>query len=102
MILKDRGYIEYSGKGTLRLAGDNNCFRKYGSVKVPIYGSVICGKPEEEEQQNPEYLALPEEWISGDCFLLRAKGDSMTDIGVDDGDLVLVKREYGFPERTLS
>ena len=75
----------------------NNCFKKYGSVKVPIYGSVICGSPEEEEQQNPEYLALPEEWISGDCFLLRAKGDSMTDIGVDDGDLVLVKREYGSP-----
>lgn len=97
MILRDRGYIEYSGKGTLRLAGDNNCFKKYGSVKVPIYGSVICGSPEEEEQQNPEYLALPEEWISGDCFLLRAKGDSMTDIGVDDDDLVLVKREYGSP-----
>ncbi len=33
--------------------------------------------------------------ISGDCFLLRAKGDSMIDIGVDNGDLVLVKREQG-------
>lgn len=95
MILKDRGLIEYNGKGTLQLAGNSNCYKKYGSVKVPIYGSVICGTPEEEEQQNPEYLALPEEWISGDCFLLRAKGDSMTDIGVDNGDLVLVKREQG-------
>ena len=47
MILRDRGYIEYSGKGTLRLAGDNICFRKYGSVNVPIYGSVIFGSPEE-------------------------------------------------------
>lgn len=95
MILKDRGLIEYNGKGTLQLAGSSNCYKKYGSVKVPIYGSVICGTPEEEEQQNPEYLALPKEWISGECFLLRAKGDSMTDIGVDNGDLVLVKREQG-------
>ena len=45
--------------------------------------------------RHPEYLALPEEWISGDCFLLRAKGDSMTGVGVEDGDLVLVKREHG-------
>ena len=95
MILKDRGLIEYNGKGTLQLAGNSNFYRKYGSVKVPIYGSVICDTPEEEEQQNPEYLALPEEWISGECFLLRAKGDSMTGIGVDNGDLVLVKREQG-------
>lgn len=41
-----------------------------------------------------EYLEI---LISGDCFPLRAKGDSMTGVGVDDGDLVLVKREYGSP-----
>ena len=95
MILKDRGMIEYSGKGTLRVAGGSNCYKKYSSVKVPIYGSIICGTPEEEEQQNPEYLALPEEWVSGECFLLRARGDSMADIGIESGDLVLVKREHG-------
>lgn len=95
MILKERGYIEYNGKGTLQLVSDSNCYKKYGSVKVPIYGSVICGTPEEEEQENPEYLALPEEWINGDCFLLRTRGDSMADVGIDDGDLVLVKREFG-------
>lgn len=97
MLLKERGFIEYSGKGTMRLTNDSTYYKKYRSVKVPIYGSVICGTPEEEEQQNPEYLALPEEWITGECFLLRAKGDSMTGIGVNDGDLVLVKREYGSP-----
>lgn len=97
MLLKERGFIEYSGKGTMRLTNDSTYYKKYRSVKVPIYGSVICGTPEEEEQQNPEYLALPEEWIAGECFLLRAKGDSMTGIGVNNGDLVLVKREYGSP-----
>ena len=97
MLLKERGFIEYSGKGTMRLTNDSTYYKKYRSVKVPIYGSVICGTPEEEEQQNPEYLALPEEWITGECCLLRAKGDSMTGIGVNDGDLVLVKREYGSP-----
>ena len=40
MTLRDRGLIEYTGKGTLRLAEDLTYYRKYESVKVPIYGSV--------------------------------------------------------------
>ena len=99
MTLRDRGLIEYSGKNTMRLSENLSYYRKYGSVKVPIYGSVICGTPEEEEQQNPEYLALPEEWIMGDCFLLKARGNSMTGVGISDGDLVLVRREHGSPEK---
>ena len=38
------------------------------------------------------YVAIPEEWLDGDCYLLRTSGDSMIDIGIDDGDLVLIKR----------
>lgn len=90
--LREEGRIEYSGKGTLELAEKKSGTRKYRSVRVPIYGSVICGSPEEEEQHSDGYLAIPEEWIDGECFLLRAYGDSMTDAGVDEGDLVLVKR----------
>ena len=92
MTLKERGKINYSGKGTMELAEGGNYCKRYNSVKVPIYGSVICGSPEEEEQQNDGYLALPEEWIKGDCFLLRTKGDSMKGAGIEAGDLVLVKR----------
>lgn len=91
--LKENGMLEYSGKGTMRICANESFYRRYNSVKVPIYGSVICGTPEEERQYNEGYLALPEEWVNGDCFLLRAKGDSMIGVGVDDGDLLLVKKE---------
>ena len=30
--------------------------------------------------------------MDGECFLLRARGDSMVDIGVNEKDLVLVKK----------
>lgn len=90
--LSEDGKIEYSGKGTLELKEKKNSTRKYRSVRVPIYGSIICGSPEDEEQYNEGYLAVPEEWVDGECFLLRARGDSMIDIGVNEGDLVLVKR----------
>lgn len=90
--LNDDGKIEYRGKGTLDLKDKKNSTRKYRSVRVPIYGSIICGSPQDEEQYNEGYLAVPEEWVDGECFLLRAKGDSMIDIGVNEGDLVLVKK----------
>lgn len=90
--LNEDGKIEYNGKGTLGLKEKKSSTRKYLSVRVPIYGSIICGSPAEEEQYNEGYLAIPEEWVSGECFLLRTRGDSMVDIGVEEGDLVLVKR----------
>lgn len=33
-----------------------------------------------------------QEWVDGECFLLEAYGDSMVDIGIDEGDLILVKK----------
>lgn len=94
-LLNERGAVEYTGKGTLKFSG-GDYVRECRFVKVPIYGSVICGTPAEEEQYNEGYLALPEEWTQGeDCFLLRARGDSMKDIGVEEGDFVLVRRSDG-------
>lgn len=96
MILKERGVVDYSGKGTLRLCDGSDYVKTCRGVRVPIYGSVICGTPEEEEQYNEGYMILPEEWAANcDCFLLRARGESMKDIGVDPGDLVLVRRADG-------
>ena len=88
--LKEQGVIEYSGKGTLSMEGRS--FRRYSSVRVPIMGHVICGSPEEEEEYAEGFLAIPEEWVQGECFLLRAYGDSMVDAGVEAGDLILVKK----------
>lgn len=88
--LKEQGIIEYSGKGTLSMEGRS--LRRYNSVRVPIVGNVICGSPEEEEEYAEGFLAIPEEWVQGECFLLRAYGDSMVDVGVEAGDLILVKK----------
>ena len=87
--LKEQGVIEYSGKGTLSMEGRS--FRRYSSVRVPIMGHVICGSPEEEEEYAEGFLAIPEEWVQGECFLLRAYGDSMVDAGVNEGDLISVR-----------
>ena len=60
---------------------------------VPIVGSVLCGDPTAEEEYIEEYVSLPESIFgSGEFFLLRARGDSMTDAGIEEGDLVLIKK----------
>lgn len=88
--LDARGIVHYSGKRTLSVDGEK--YKRSNSVRLPILGSVICGSPAEQEQYIEGYVAIPEEWVDGECFLLRAYGDSMTDIGIDKGDLVLVKK----------
>ena len=90
MTLRDRGVIVYSGKDTLSIEGQEKmrpAFRR-----VPILGGIPCGSPEEHSELVEGYVALPEEWLFGDCYLLRAEGDSMTGAGIDDGDLVLIRK----------
>ena len=88
--LEKRGVISYTGKKTL----SSPLQRKMNVMfrRIPIVGMIVCGTPDEQEEHITGYLAVPEEWIDGECFLLEAYGDSMVDIGIDEGDLILVKK----------
>ena len=88
--LRDRGIITYSGKDTLAIKGQEAM--KTAFRRLAIVGSIVCGSPEDNRQEIQGYVAIPTEWIDGDCYLLRTSGDSMIDIGIDDGDLVLIRR----------
>lgn len=88
--LQKRGIVSYSGKNTLqtKLQKKMRCEFK----RIPIVGQIVCGSPDEQEEHVSSYLTIPEEWLDGECFLLRAYGDSMIDIGIEKDDLILVKR----------
>ena len=88
--LEKRGVISYSGKKTLDAPLQKKM--RVMSRRIPIVGMIICGTPDEQEEHITGYLAVPEEWLDGECFLLEAYGDSMVDIGIDEGDLILVKK----------
>lgn len=89
LTLRDRGLVEYNGKGTLRIRDQEKYKTNY--KRVAILGTIACGTPEDYRQDIQGYVAIPCEWIDGECYLLRASGDSMVDVGIDDGDLVLIK-----------
>ena len=90
MVLKERGVVNYSGKGTLSMDGAFTARSEV--IRVAVLGSIPCGTPEDEVERVEGYIGLPEEWDVKDGFLLRAYGDSMVDAGICEGDLVFVKR----------
>ena len=69
-------------------------------VNVPLVGAAACGQPILAIQDIEDTYALPANLFgSGDLVMVRVKGTSMIDIGIDDGDLVVVRKqrtaEYG-------
>jgi repressor LexA len=58
--------------------------------KLPLLGQIAAGGPLLADQNVEDELAVPET-LRGD-FLLRAKGDSMIEAGILDGDIVVVRR----------
>lgn len=63
-------------------------------VEVPLVGNVAAGEPILAEENIENTFTLPTE-IVGDApsFLLSVRGDSMVEIGINDGDYVVVKEQ---------
>lgn len=64
-------------------------------VAVPKLGYVPCGPLSEEYECIDGYVRLPAPFVGNakSCFLLTATGNSMIDVGINDGDLVLVRQQ---------
>ncbi len=58
---------------------------------VPLLGAIAAGRPIEALSRD-ETVQIPP-WLraSGDCYALRVRGDSMRDVGILDGDVVVVE-----------
>lgn len=73
------------------------------TVDVPLVGSISCGVPilanENVEAVIPVSTKLAK--FPYKYFLLRAKGDSMDQKGICDGDLVLVRQQATAKDRDI-
>lgn len=89
--MNERGMISYDGH-TIETPQIDKCVSGYFSA--PIVGSIQCGDPESEEEHVEEYVSLPESIFGkGEFYILRASGDSMVDVGIEDKDLVVIKKQ---------
>ena len=88
--LSNRGLLEY-GRGIL--SAPESAKMKTAYISAPLVGSIQCGSPEEEEEFVEEYVSLPVSMFGkGEFYILRAKGDSMVDAGIEEDDLIVIER----------
>ena len=62
-------------------------------VHVPIIGTVAAGKPRLAVEDVEDVFPLPQDFISGDGFMLKVVGDSMIEDGIHEGDYVVVRSQ---------
>ena len=87
-----RGEIDKKGKfGDLQTKEIANTI--YNNNRLPVVGAIACG-PILAEENIESYVTFSKELLgSGKFFILRAKGDSMINAGINDGDLVIVRQQ---------
>ena len=63
-------------------------------INMGVIGRVSCGPPELAEEYVEEYIPLPAALFGkGEFYILRASGDSMIDAGINNGDMVIVRKQ---------
>jgi repressor LexA len=65
------------------------------TVQVPVVGRAACGTPMLAEENIEEMIPVSKKIAAPPYryYMLRAKGDSMNQAGINDGDLVLVRQQ---------
>ena len=63
-------------------------------ISVPMMGKIAAGVPISAIEDYTRSIAVPGGMISGigEHYALEVKGDSMVDVGINDGDVVVIKQ----------
>ena len=91
--MKERGLIEINGgwrgvktKKIAKILSD--------AIRIPVVGSIACGTPMLAEENIESYIPISISILgTGTFFALRAKGNSMINANICDGDFVIVKQQ---------
>lgn len=63
-------------------------------TRIPVVGTVTCGEPILAIQTSEEYFMVSPTLFKGDdLFMLTAKGDSMINAGIFDGDKIVLRQQ---------
>ena len=64
-------------------------------VSLPVVGRVAAGEPILAEQNIVDEMPVPARFVgSGNNFILTVHGDSMINIGINDGDYIIVQESH--------
>ena len=95
--LQEKGYIKKDKEKnrTIELCVPNEYENKNDNIlSVPLLGKVTAGNPIEAIEMPGQYFEIPASIINTkkEIFSLNVSGDSMINVGIYDGDIILVER----------
>lgn len=75
--------------------GDDHAAHFHLSVaRVPLIGKVTAGQPILATENVEEYFPLPSHYVAEqDVFMLNVSGESMINVGIFNGDYVIVRQQ---------
>ena len=94
--LEKNGYIrrDPAKPRCIEIVDDTFNLTRREVVNVPLVGTVAAGSPLLATENIDSYFPLPAEYMpQGEVFMLNVKGDSMINIGIYDGDQILVQKQ---------
>lgn len=75
-------------------SSDNFEFLGANLKQVPLIGTVQAGMPITAIENLESTMTLPVQLTgNSDCFMLRVQGDSMMNIGIYEGDMLIVRHQ---------
>lgn len=91
--LKSKGYLKKT-ENKPRSIELNKKQKTSGLVSIPLLGTIAAGSPI-EAIENKETIAIPKNKLpkNSEVYALRVQGDSMIDEKINDGDIILIRRQ---------
>ena len=85
----------YASSGGAAGAGYDNVSQiREEMVDIPIVGRIAAGTPILAEQNVEDSFPMPARFVgNGTNFMLTVKGESMIEVGIMDGDYILVEQQ---------
>ena len=94
--LEKNGYIrrDPTKSRTIEIIDDNFNLSRREVVNIPLLGQVAAGQPLLAVENITEYFPIPSEYMpGGEAFMLKVKGDSMINMGIYEGDQIIVRKQ---------
>lgn len=94
--LEKNGYIrrDPTKPRAIEITDDEFGLTRREMVNVPIVGTVAAGQPLLATENIMDYYPVPASMLpNAEIFMLKVKGDSMVNMGIYDGDFVMIQRQ---------
>jgi len=101
--LAEKGAISKTGLKTraLKVVEEENTPTNISDsnvLSIPLVGNVAAGAPILAEQNIEEYFSIPSSFLSkaalsSNTYMLKVKGESMINVGIYDGDYIIISKQ---------